>query len=106
MSGVEEAAQVLRELRSDKQAAATIRMAYGLIADAMTAQYDGDRAGMDKAIAQVTSDPDRASAACGLLVGLLMTKEGMTAAVLRRHARDIAGPAAEPPPDTGGGGDL
>lgn len=56
MTGVEEAAQVSHELRSDKQAAATIRMTYGLIADAMTAQYDGDRAGMDKAIAQVACD--------------------------------------------------
>ena len=81
---------MLRAVRSDKPRAATIRTAYGLIADAMTAHYDGDTAGMNKAIAQVAGDPDQA-AGCGLL----MTKEGMSAAVRRRHAWDFAGPAEE-----------
>lgn len=38
--------------------------------------------------------------------GLLVTKDGMTAAVLRKHARDIAGPPESPEPvtDVGGGG--
>lgn len=38
--------------------------------------------------------------------GLLMTKDGMTAAVLRQHARDIADPPESPEPatDVGGGG--
>lgn len=38
--------------------------------------------------------------------GLRMTKDGMTAAVLRQHARDIADPPESPEPitDVGGGG--
>lgn len=97
---------VLRELRSDPDAAGTIRTTYGLLADAMTAHYDGDRAGMTKAMDQVASDPNRAAAACGLLVGLLTTTPGMSAATLRQHAIEIAGPAAPPVSndDAGSGG--
>lgn len=97
---------LLRELRSDPDVAGTIRTTYGLLADAMTAHYDGDRAAMTKALDQVAGDANRATAACGLLVGLLTTMPGMSAAALRQHAIELAGPAAPPTAsdDEGGGG--
>lgn len=77
---------------------ATMRAVYGLIADAMTAHFDGDMARWDKVVERVSGDSDLAVCAFGTMVGMLRAS-GMSAAGVRATARRILGPEpAQPPP--------
>lgn len=83
-------------------AATTMRTVYGLIADALTAHFDGDMVRWDKVVERVGSDSDLAVCAFGTMVGMLRAK-GMSAATVRATAREILGPEpAQPAPPAAG----
>jgi hypothetical protein len=74
--------------------AATLRIVYGLIADALTAHFDGDMVRWEKVVERVSGESDLAVCAFGTLVGMLRAS-GMGAASVRATAREVLG--SEPP---------
>jgi hypothetical protein len=84
---------LLQQQYADTDNASAIATTYELVADAMTAHYDGDHPGIAKAIDQIATDPHRATTACKLLVALLTNAPGVNAARLRHHASQTARPA-------------
>lgn len=81
----------------------TMRLVYGLIADALTAHFDGDMVRYDKVIGQITGDSNLAVCTFATMVGMLRGS-GMTAAAVRATAREFLGPepAPHPPPPATG----
>lgn len=78
-------------------AATTMRIAYGLIADALTAHFDGDMVRYEQVIEQVTGESDLSVCVLSTMVGMLRAR-GLSAATVRATARDVLGPEPAPPP--------